>query len=85
MAVQVHDAPPGPEADGGWEPPEEMSLLADVPALCLATIGQGDFWDAWPEEEPPLDVPPAAEGGDWIRLRLYCHADGPNPRHRRSR
>ncbi|AOR29770.1 hypothetical protein BFF78_00490 [Streptomyces fodineus] len=79
MTVQVHDTPPGPETDGGWEPAEEMSLRADAPAFCLATIGQGDFWDAWPEEEPPLDVPPTAEDGDSVRMRLYCHADDPDP------
>ncbi|MEU7306069.1 hypothetical protein [Streptomyces sp. NPDC007206] len=40
----------------------EHSLLADAPVLCLATVGQGDFWDAWSEEEPPLEAPPPAEG-----------------------
>jgi hypothetical protein len=79
MTVQVHDTPPSPELDDGWEPAEEMSLLADAPALCLATIGQGDFWDAWPEQEPPLEMPLSGEGEEWVRMRLYCHADDPEP------
>ncbi|AGS73919.1 hypothetical protein [Streptomyces collinus] len=80
MTVQVHDRPPGPEPGDGWEPAEEMSLLADVPTLYLATIGQGDFWDAWPEEQPPLEAPPpAADSGGWVRMRLYCHVDDPEP------
>ncbi|MER6548343.1 hypothetical protein [Streptomyces sp. NPDC001250] len=79
MTVQVHDSLPDPEAGNYWDPAEEMSLLAETPALCLATIGQGDFWDAWPEEEPPLEMPPSADGGDRVRMRLYCHADDPNP------
>ncbi|MFB8183548.1 hypothetical protein ACFC8N_47920 [Streptomyces sp. NPDC055966] len=79
MTVQVHDASPGPETGDGWETAEEMSLPAEAPTLCLATIGQGDFWDAWPEDEPPLEIPPPADGGDWVRMRLYCHADDPTP------
>ncbi|MFF9409888.1 hypothetical protein ACF1B0_30845 [Streptomyces anandii] len=79
MTIQVHDSPPAREAGTAWEPAEELSLRADDPTLCLATIGQGDFWDAWPDEEDPLEMPPAAGGGDWVRLRLYCHADDPTP------
>ncbi|MGW7261500.1 hypothetical protein [Streptomyces sp. NPDC054834] len=79
MTVQVHDNAPAPEADDRWQPAEEMSLRADIPTLCLATIGQGDFWDAWPENEPPLQMPPPAASGDWVRMRLYCHADDPEP------
>ncbi|MEU6555304.1 hypothetical protein ABZ915_34290 [Streptomyces sp. NPDC046915] len=79
MTVQVHDSPPAPEADHRWEPAEEMSLRADIPTLCLATIGQGDFWDAWPEDEPPPQMAPLASRGDWVRMRLYCHADDPEP------
>ncbi|GAA1042338.1 hypothetical protein GCM10009566_43650 [Streptomyces murinus] len=77
MTVQLHDSPPDTEPGDGWEPAEEMSLLADTPTLHVATIGQGDFWDAWPEEEPPLDA--FADGDDWVRMRLYCRVDDFEP------
>ncbi|MYR87125.1 hypothetical protein GTY41_19790 [Streptomyces sp. SID685] len=77
MTVQLHDSPPDAERGDGWEPAEEMSLLADTPTLCVATIGQGDFWDAWPEEEPPLEA--SAKGDGWVRMRLYCHVDDAEP------
>ncbi|MEU1447573.1 hypothetical protein [Streptomyces mirabilis] len=35
--------------------------------------------DAWPEEEPPLHLPPSPDGTDWVRMRLYCHTDDPEP------
>ncbi|MFE4970389.1 hypothetical protein [Streptomyces sp. NPDC056660] len=79
MTIQVHDAPPAPETGGGWEPVEEISLRADLPALHLATLEPGDVMDAWPDEEPPLHLPPAPDGGDCVRMRLYCHADDPEP------
>ncbi|MEU2307905.1 hypothetical protein [Streptomyces misionensis] len=79
MTVQMHDNPPDTEPGDGWEPAEEMSLLADTPTLYLATIGQGDFWDAWPGDQPPLEAPAAAGSGGWVRMRLYCHADDPAP------
>ncbi|MEV6946835.1 hypothetical protein AB0N07_33685 [Streptomyces sp. NPDC051172] len=79
MTIQVHDAPPVPETDGGWEPAEEMSLRADLPTLHLATLESGDIMDAWPDEEAPLRLRPAPDGGDWVRMRLYCHADDPEP------
>ncbi|MER5374946.1 hypothetical protein [Streptomyces sp. NPDC002553] len=50
-----------------------------MPTVCLATPELGDFPDAWPPEEPPLDIPPAPDGGAWVRMRLYCHADDPEP------
>ncbi len=56
-----------------------MSLLAETTTLYLATIGQGDFSDAWPEDQPPLKAPAAAGSGVWVRMRLYCHADDPEP------
>ncbi|MER7181544.1 hypothetical protein ABT404_19015 [Streptomyces hyaluromycini] len=79
MTIQVHDAPPAPETGGEWESAEEISLRADLPALHLATLESGDIMDAWPDEEPPLHLPPALDGGDWVRMRLYCHADDPEP------
>ncbi|MEU1661002.1 hypothetical protein ABZ527_33605 [Streptomyces griseofuscus] len=79
MTVQTHDSPPDTEPGDGWEPAEEMSLLADTPTLCLATIGQGDFWDAWPEDQPPLEAPEAADSGGWVHMRLYCHVDDLEP------
>lgn len=80
ITVQVHDAPPDSETTGDWEPAEEMSLRADLPDLFLATLEQGDILDAWPDDEPPLQAPPAFDASDgWVRLRLYCHADDPEP------
>ncbi|MER6739075.1 hypothetical protein [Streptomyces puniciscabiei] len=78
MIIQVHDGPPAPERGNDWEPPEEISLRADYPELCLAVI-RSEFWDAWPEDEPPLEVPPCDEGEQWVRMRLYSHADDPEP------
>ncbi|WP_257585889.1 MULTISPECIES: hypothetical protein [unclassified Streptomyces] len=65
MTVQIHDSPPASEPGDAWEPAEEMSLLADTPTLYLATIGQGDFWDAWPEDQPPSrhQRPPTTAAG----------------------
>ncbi len=54
-------------------------MWADLPTLCLATLEQGDILDAWPEGEPPLHLPPSPDGTDWVRMRLYCHTDDPNP------
>ncbi|MCZ0998449.1 MULTISPECIES: hypothetical protein [Streptomyces] len=79
LTVQVHNAPPAPETGAEWEPAEEISLCADLPTLCLATLEQGDILDAWPEEEPPLHLPPSPDGTDWVRMRLYCHTDDPEP------
>ncbi|MEW2121482.1 hypothetical protein AB0945_41375 [Streptomyces sp. NPDC005474] len=77
LTVQIHNAPPPPES-GDWEPAEEMSLLTELPALCLATLEQGDILDAWPPDNDPLDVPPS-DSGNWVRMRLYCHAADPEP------
>ncbi|MEU6775139.1 hypothetical protein [Streptomyces sp. NPDC046759] len=80
MTVQIHDSPPRPESGDGRELPEELSLLTETSTFYLATIGQGDFWDAWPEEQPPFQAPPpAADSGGWVRMRLYCHVDNPQP------
>ncbi|WP_331743196.1 hypothetical protein OG762_47300 (plasmid) [Streptomyces sp. NBC_01136] len=91
MTVQVHDAPPGPERGYDWEPAEEISLRADISTLRLATLEQGDILDAWPDEEPPLHIPPFPDGSDGsdgfdgfdgfdgVRMRLYCHAADPEP------
>ncbi|MEU7560303.1 hypothetical protein [Streptomyces eurythermus] len=79
LTVQIHDSPPAPETDRDWEPAEEISLLAQTDRVHLATADPGDIMDAWPEEEPPLRVHPAPCPDRWIRMRLYCHADDPEP------
>ncbi|MFC4506097.1 MULTISPECIES: hypothetical protein [Streptomyces] len=79
LTVQIHDAEPPPETSGGWESAEELSLHADLPAVCVATLDQGDIPDAWPPDEEPLGIQPSPESGDWVRMRLYCHADDPTP------
>ncbi|MFJ8158905.1 hypothetical protein [Streptomyces sp. NPDC094468] len=79
MTIQVHDTPPAPETGDGWEPAEEISLRTDLPALHLAALESGDITDAWPDEDPTLTLPPAPDGNDWVRMRLYCHTDDPNP------
>ncbi|MEU2860329.1 hypothetical protein ABZ672_18540 [Streptomyces mirabilis] len=68
-----------PETGAEWEPVEEISLRADLPALYVATLGQGDILDAWPDDEPPLEFPFSSDGSDWVRMRLYCHEDDPEP------
>ncbi|MEV5989395.1 hypothetical protein AB0L85_31255 [Streptomyces sp. NPDC052051] len=79
LTIQLHDTPPAPETSSDWEPAEEMSLHADTPTLCLATLEQGDILHAWPDEEPILEIPPSPDGEDWVRMRLRCHADNPDP------
>ncbi|WP_043687301.1 hypothetical protein [Streptomyces xylophagus] len=82
LTVEVHDGPPQPEVGDGWEPAEEISLRTDLPGLCLATLEPGDVLDAWPDDEPPLYLSAAGgeSGGEgWVRMRLYCHADDPEP------
>ncbi|MFF2132976.1 hypothetical protein ACFVW1_48140 [Streptomyces olivochromogenes] len=68
LTVQVHDAPPAPETGAEWEPVEEISLRADLPALYVATLEQGDILDAWPDGEPPLEFPFSSDSSDWMRL-----------------
>ncbi|EKX63782.1 hypothetical protein [Streptomyces ipomoeae] len=76
ITIQIHDTPPAPETGDDWEPAEELSLRPDLPELHLATLEQGDIMDAWPDDEPPLRAP-FSRG--WVRMRLYCHADDPEP------
>ncbi|MFE4757627.1 hypothetical protein ACFRIB_46895 [Streptomyces mirabilis] len=70
LAVQVHDAPSAPETGAEWEPVEEISLRADLPALYVVTLEQGDILDAWPDGEPPLEFPFSSDSSDWVRMRL---------------
>ncbi|WP_318199153.1 hypothetical protein [Streptomyces sp. SCL15-4] len=77
LTLQIHDSQPAPETDSGWEPAEEISLLAETDRVHLATVDPGDVIDAWPHEEPPLHLPPAPGPDRWIRMRLSCHADDP--------
>ncbi|MFI6639089.1 hypothetical protein [Streptomyces sp. NPDC050504] len=81
LTVQIHDGPPPPEPAGTWHDVEELSLRADLSFVCVATLDQGDIPDAWPPDEEPLTLPPSTGGGDgnWVRMRLYCHADDPEP------
>ncbi|MGW4561547.1 hypothetical protein ACWEN3_03760 [Streptomyces sp. NPDC004561] len=79
LTLQIHDGPPPPETAKTWEPAEEISLRTETDRIHLATLDPGDVTDAWPEAEPPLGMPAAAEPGQWVRLRLYCHADDPEP------
>jgi hypothetical protein len=81
LTIQVHDSQPAPKAGTAWEPAEELSLLAETDGIHLATLDPGDVMDAWPEEEPPLRVRPllAQDRDRWVRMRLYCHADDPEP------
>src|SRR5206468_2362143 len=30
LTIEIHDAPPAPETDDGWEPAEEISLRTDL-------------------------------------------------------
>ncbi|MFF8946995.1 hypothetical protein ACF1A5_33005 [Streptomyces sp. NPDC014864] len=78
LTIQIHDTPPALETDNAREPAEEMSLLAHNPQLRLETLEPGDILDAWPQGEPPLQIPPT-EGHGSVRMRLHCHADDPEP------
>lgn len=79
LTVQVHDSPPAPETGDAWEPAEEVSLRAETGRIHLATLDPGEVMDAWPEEEPPLRLVCSPDQEPWARLRLYCHADDPEP------
>ncbi|MEW2527548.1 hypothetical protein [Streptomyces sp. NPDC047071] len=77
LTLQIHDSQPAPEPDTGWEPAEELSLRAADASLHLAALDPGDVTDAWPQDLPTPPLPPAHDG--WIRMRLYCHTDDPEP------
>ncbi|WP_053710776.1 hypothetical protein [Streptomyces sp. NRRL B-3648] len=55
---------------------EEISLRAETDSLHLDII---EVSDAWPDDEPPLLLEPLLGHDRWVRLRLYCHADDPEP------
>ncbi|MEW2297530.1 hypothetical protein ABZ719_33320 [Streptomyces sp. NPDC006743] len=79
LTIQIHDSRPAPEADGAWEPAEEISLQAETGRIHLAVLDPGDVTDAWPQQEPALQLPSPPEQERWMRMRLYCHADDPEP------
>ncbi|MDX3025635.1 hypothetical protein [Streptomyces acidiscabies] len=79
LTVQLHDTPPPPETNLAREPAEELSLRPELPVLHLATLEQGDILDAWPPDQPPLVLLDTPGPDDWVRMRLYCHADDPVP------
>lgn len=53
-------------------------MHTELPTLYLATLEQGDILDAWPPDAP-LDIPPSRHSAEWVRMRLYCQADDPEP------
>ncbi|MEV0502552.1 hypothetical protein AB0I84_33835 [Streptomyces spectabilis] len=77
LTLQIHDSQPVPEPDAAWETAEELSLLDTGTPLHLATLDPGDVTDAWPEDLPAPRLPASHDG--WTRMRLYCHADHPDP------
>lgn len=79
LTVQIHDSRPAAEADNAWEPAEEISLQAETGRIHLAILDPGEVTDAWPPQEPPLQLPAWAASESWVRMRLYCHADDPEP------
>ncbi|MFJ9909817.1 hypothetical protein ACIRVK_44750 [Streptomyces sp. NPDC101152] len=80
LTFQIHDAPPAPPTDEEWEAAEELSLRTQTSALSLATLEPGDVLDAWPDDAAPLHLPNAdSDSTIWVRMRLYCHTDDPEP------
>ena len=84
LTIQIHDTQPAPEPGSEWEPAEEISLQAEVDSIRLAILDPGDVSDAWPEDEPPLQLLSNPDRwvrnpDRWVRMRLYCHADNPEP------
>jgi hypothetical protein len=79
LTLELHDAPPPPQTSHDWEPAEEISLRLDLHTLHLATLEQGDILEARPPDEDALEVEPATDSGPWMRMRLYCQADDPEP------
>ncbi|MGW4272203.1 hypothetical protein ACWEGQ_07535 [Streptomyces seoulensis] len=79
LTVQIHDSRPAPEADNAWEPAEEISLRAETDRIHLAVLDPGDVTDAWPQQEPVLRLPSLSDPHPWLRMRLHCHAEDPEP------
>ncbi|WP_445684449.1 hypothetical protein [Streptomyces reticuli] len=79
LTIQIHDSQPVPEASSEWEPAEEISLLAETDSIHLATLDPGEVSDAWPEDHPPLPLESLLGQDRSVRMRLYCHADDPEP------
>ncbi|WP_067136810.1 hypothetical protein [Streptomyces yokosukanensis] len=79
MRVQVHDSRPEPETGNQWEPAEEVSLLCDDAPVHLELLDPGDVTDTWPENEPAIRMPASPGTPQWVRMRMYCHADDYEP------
>ncbi|WP_257234784.1 hypothetical protein [Streptomyces sp. JV178] len=79
LTLQIHDAQPAFEPNGSWEPAEEISLLTENSRIHLATLDPADIADAWPDDRPILRMPLPSAQHSSIRMRLYCHADDPEP------
>ncbi|MGW2651642.1 hypothetical protein ACWC2T_43925 [Streptomyces sp. NPDC001393] len=79
VTIQVHDSEPGPETPNRWEPAEEMSLFSDGGPVHLERLDPGDVLASWPEDEPVIHMPASPDAEQWVRMRLYCHAEDYEP------
>ncbi|MFD9882600.1 hypothetical protein ACFWZT_14225 [Streptomyces alboflavus] len=79
LTLQINDSQPAPEPDDHWETAEEISLLSEDSPIHLATLDPGEVSDAWPQDLPRPQMPLPSSHHGWIRMRLYCHADAPEP------
>ncbi|MFF3127438.1 hypothetical protein ACFVRD_35255 [Streptomyces sp. NPDC057908] len=75
LRIELHDTPPETDTSRAWQyGPEDVVLCAEDGCLTLAVPCQGDLSEWWPDDEPPLALPPKTAGGS-LRVRLYGRAD----------
>ncbi|MFI0220057.1 hypothetical protein [Streptomyces lydicus] len=77
LRIELHDSAPATDTSRPWHyGPEDVVLSAEGDdCLTLAVPCQGDLDERWPQDEPPLTLPPhAADKPRWFRVRLYGRA-----------
>jgi hypothetical protein len=75
LRIELHDSPPATDTSRPWQyGPEDVVLHTADDHLTLAIPCQGDLSERWPDDEPPLTLPPKTADKP-LRMRLYGRAD----------
>jgi hypothetical protein len=75
LRIELHDSPPEIDTSRPWQyGPEDVVLHPEDDHLTLAVPCQGDLSEWWPDNEPPLPLPPRTADKP-LRVRLYGRAD----------